>query len=175
MTNNQVQQIIERLEALGISDVHRATCRLPLYKEAEELVAAGVDMFDRPVQMTKTAYDAWLAMHNSAAEDNIELMIVSAFRSITYQCDLIQRKIDQGWEIDNILKINAIPGHSEHHTGRALDLHSGGDEPLTEAFDKTEAFRWLCDHAEEFGYRLSYPRDNTQGIDYEPWHWCYRD
>ena len=26
----------------------------------------------------------------------------------------------------------------------------------------------------EFGFHLSYPRDNPHGIAYEPWHWCWR-
>jgi D-alanyl-D-alanine carboxypeptidase len=31
----------------------------------------------------------------------------------------------------------------------------------------------LCQHAQEFGFSLSFPRDNLSGVCYEPWHWKY--
>jgi D-alanyl-D-alanine carboxypeptidase len=69
--------------------------------------------------------------------------------------------------------VNAIPGFSEHHTGRALDLHAGDGKPLETTFENHPAFAWLCDNAAEFNFHLSYPRNNPSGIDYEPWHWCF--
>jgi D-alanyl-D-alanine carboxypeptidase len=45
---------------------------------------------------------------------------------------------------------------------------------LTAAFARTREFRWLKRHATQFGFHLSYPRGNQQGIAYEPWHWCWR-
>ncbi|HLP25741.1 MAG TPA: D-alanyl-D-alanine carboxypeptidase family protein, partial [Acidobacteriota bacterium] len=35
-------------------------------------------------------------------------------------------------------------------------------------------FRWLKRHAGEFGFTLSYPKNNPHQIGYEPWHWCWR-
>ena len=92
---------------------------------------------------------------------------------MSYQCELIERKLAAGRSIDDILRVNAPPGYSEHHTGRALDLTTPGIEPLTMAFETTAAFSWLSRHAETFEFMLSYPRDNDAGIDYEPWHWAY--
>jgi D-alanyl-D-alanine carboxypeptidase len=40
-------------------------------------------------------------------------------------------------------------------------------------FEQTAAFAWLTAHAHEFGFRLSYPRGNEWGFQYEPWHWCF--
>ena len=96
------------------------------------------------------------------------------FRSVAYQCEVISRKLAEGRSIEDVLCVNAIPGHSEHHTGCALDLHAGDEEPLTLAFESDPAFTWLQDNADRFGFHLSYPKGNDQGIDYEPWHWCYR-
>jgi len=162
------------LNELGItSDIER-DCRLPVYEEAAELVDAGLDMFDRPQRMTPATLANWQKMVAAAAADGIELKLVSAFRSVDYQCDLIRQKLDDGRTLKDILNVNAIPGHSEHHTGCALDLHSGDGEILTEAFEKTPAFAWLGANAARFDFYLSYPRDNPEGIDYEPWHWCCR-
>ena len=163
----------QQLDDLGISRSHRDSCRMPLCQEPAELVDAGVDMFNRPQQMTRETRDAWVRLCEAAARDGHRLKLVSAFRSVEYQCNLIRKKLDDGRKIDDILNVNAIPGYSEHHTGRAVDLHAGDGEPLEESFENEPAFSWLRQHAHEFGFHLSYPRDNPAGIAYEPWHWCY--
>ena len=112
-------------------------------------------------------------MQQAAAEDGIDLMPVSAFRSVDYQRNLIRAKLDKGQRIEDILTVNAPPGYSEHHTGRALDIATSGQEPLIEAFEFTDAFGWLSRHASRFDFSLSYPRDNPFGIVFEPWHWAH--
>ncbi len=72
-----------------------------------------------------------------------------------------------------ILSVSAAPGYSEHHTGRAVDLTTPGTRPLEEDFEATPAFEWLTGTAEDFGFRMSYPRNNRHGIAYEPWHWMW--
>jgi D-alanyl-D-alanine carboxypeptidase len=146
---------------------------MPPCEESTDLVDAGLDLFDRPQQMTPRTFEAWCAMKTAAKSDGLELNLVSAHRSIEDQCELIHRKREEGRLIDDILLVNAIPGYSEHHTGRALDLHAGDGKPLESVFENHPAFAWLCDNAAEFNFSLSYPRDNPSGIDYEPWHWCF--
>ena len=75
--------------------------------------------------------------------------------------------------IEDILRVNTAPGYSEHHTGRAVDIATPGSRPLTEEFEDTDAFRWLTARAVEFGFSMTYPRDNPWGIAYEPWHWAW--
>lgn len=71
--------------------------------------------------------------------------------------------------------LSAPPGYSEHHTGYAIDI---GDAQFPqwdtqEAFETTPAFRWLERNAARFGFELSFPRNNPQGVNYEPWHWRF--
>lgn len=99
---------------------------------------------------------------------------MSAYRGIDYQAEIIARKLSAGEALGDILKVSAAPGFSEHHTGNAVDVTTEGIDALDEAFDETECFRWLLACAGEFGFVLTYPRDNPFGIAYEPWHWCYR-
>ena len=169
-----VQDLAFQLKKLGIEQHHIERCRLPVYPEAGDLVEAGIDMFNRPAFMTPATFKAWQDMRAAALEQDISLKLVSAFRSVAYQCEVISRKVAEGRSIDDVLCVNAIPGHSEHHTGCALDLHAGDGEPLTLAFESDPAFTWLQDNAHQFGFHMSYPRGNVEGIDYEPWHWCYR-
>lgn len=109
----------------------------------------------------------------AAAKDKVELLLVSAFRSVDYQASIIRRKLQQGQLIEEILKTNAAPGYSEHHSGRAIDLTSSDCKPLCEEFEETNAFRWLTENAIAYGFTLSYPRQNKLGMIYEPWHWCH--
>jgi D-alanyl-D-alanine carboxypeptidase len=93
---------------------------------------------------------------------------------VDYQRAIFDRKRSQGVSVDEILRVNAAPGYSEHHTGRAVDIATRGCPPLTEAFDATDAFRWLTNNAVRFGFEMTFPRDNPYGIAYEPWHWAMR-
>jgi LAS superfamily LD-carboxypeptidase LdcB len=111
-------------------------------------------------------------MRQAAAADGVELGIVSAFRSVAYQRSIVARKLAAGRTLAAILRSSAYPGHSEHHTGRAVDI-GGGGRPLTGIFALTRQYRWLLSHAREFGFRLSYSRRNPAGVIFEPWHWCY--
>ncbi len=112
-------------------------------------------------------------MKNAAASDGIVIKIVSAFRSVNYQVEVITRKLNKGENINSILEIVAAPGYSEHHTGRAVDLTTDNCVHLSESFEQTEAFVWLNKNASMFSFSLSYPRNCKEKIDYEPWHWVY--
>lgn len=159
------------LADLGVDPGFQATCKLPLQVEATELASAGLDMFGREQRMTPRTLQCWRRLSQAARHDDVELLLVSAFRPVEYQCTLIRNKLEQGQLIEHILTVNAAPGYSEHHTGRALDIATPGQEPLIEAFEATDAFRWLTNNAAHFSFSLSYPRDNPWGIVYEPWHW----
>ena len=166
------RELMTRLSVLGVTEAQLNACRLPECVEAENLVQAEDDMFARVQYMTADTLHAWQLMKDSAAQESVVLLLVSAFRSINYQCELIKGKLAAGRLLDDILKVNAIPGFSEHHTGRALDISTSNCEPLTTDFETTDAFRWLNEHAGRFGFVMSFPKDNNRGITYEPWHWA---
>lgn len=100
-------------------------------------------------------------------------MPFSGFRSYIHQKNLIDKHLKNGRKLEDILTHIAIPGFSEHHSGRAIDIHAKDRPILGEDFEKTDAFAWLTKNADRFGFRLSYPRANALGIIYEPWHWFY--
>lgn len=160
-------------DELGIPASYAATCALDYHPECETLMKTESDVFGRQPLLAEDACKAWQAMRASAAADGITLQIVSAYRSAEYQKGLLQKKLDRGETLAAILKVNAAPGYSEHHSGCALDITTPGYEPLEEIFEESPAFRWLSSHAGEFGFSMSFPRDNAAGMSYEPWHWKY--
>lgn len=170
---------LERVEQvhrdLGIPEDYLHTTRLPLCAEPEALVATETDYYGRPQRLEPGAFAAWSAMKQAAAEAGVILHLISAFRDLEYQRGLIVRKLDQGQAIADILRVNAAPGFSEHHTGRAIDIGTKDCPALEQEFENTEAFQWLVENAGDFGFALSYPPDNPLGIAYEPWHWCFKN
>ncbi len=112
-------------------------------------------------------------MGAAAARDGIALLPLSGFRSMARQEEIIRDKLSAGQSLADILRLVAAPGYSEHHTGCALDIGAPDEPPLEEGFAQTAAFAWLTRRAGEFGFKLSYPRNNPHGIAYEPWHWCW--
>jgi len=112
-------------------------------------------------------------MKSGAARDGIGLSIVSAYRSVERQAEIVRRKLAAGQSLEQILAVSAPPGFSEHHTGRAVDITTPEAAPLDATFAETPAFEWLKRRAAEFRFTLSYPPDNREGYEFEPWHWCY--
>lgn len=162
-------------EELGIPADYAAAGGPPSFDEAQELIEVGPNLVGRMQRLTPEAARQWAAMQAAAAADGITLLIVSGYRSIDYQARLIRKKLNAGQSLSEILEVNAAPGHSEHHTGRAIDIASPGSRPLTEEFERSEAFAWLGEHAGGFGFVMSYPRGNPAGFIYEPWHWALKD
>lgn len=157
---------------LGIPPDYGKARRLPHYEEATELVDVGPNLVGRMQRLTPAAAARWQQMVEAASADAIRLLIVSGFRSYEYQAELIRSKLDAGQSIKEILKVNAAPGFSQHHTGRSVDIATPGSRPLTEEFEESQAFAWLTENAHDFGFSMSYPRDNPFGFVYEPWHWA---
>ena len=125
----------------------------------------------RLIQLIRPAAHAWKQLVAAAAADDVTLLPLSGFRTVAYQAELIRKKLRKGTTIEEILRVNAAPGYSEHHTGRAVDMGTPGCTPLETAFAETRAFSWLQQRAEMFGFSLSFPTNNVHGFVYEPWHW----
>ncbi len=168
-------RIIQILADLGLPTSYAMERRLRLQPECEpdDLVSIGLDLYGREQQMESLAAAQWHVMVSAATSEGVTLQAVSAFRSYDYQRGIIARKLAAGQTLDQILRVSALPGFSEHHTGRAIDIGTPGSKPLEEEFEHTLAFGWLQRRAHAFGFTLSYPRDNTAGVIYEPWHWLF--
>ena len=162
------------LGELGLNDGALAARGLCLFAEAEVLVEADVDADGRVHRLVPEAAQAWREMKTAAAADGVYLRLVSAFRSIERQSEVVRRKLAQGESVDDVLRVCALPGYSEHHTGRAVDVTVHGGALLGVAFAGSAAFVWLQEHAATFGFSLSFPEENAFGYVFEPWHWCYQ-
>jgi zinc D-Ala-D-Ala carboxypeptidase len=128
------------------------------------------------ISLRKPAAEKFAAMSDAAKEDGILLMPLSGFRSLDEQNQLFfDVKAERGEEAAQRAAVSAPPGYSEHHTGYAVDI-GDGDAPsanLQFGFDRTAAFKWLKENAAYYSFEMSFPKNNSMGVSYEPWHWRY--
>lgn len=169
-----LSRLADRLEALGLdAEGYSERTGLAMVPEPERLRLAGFDRYRRPLWLHPGAARAWARMRHAALDDGVVLEAISGYRSHDYQLGIFERKRARGQAVEEILSVNAAPGFSEHHSGRAIDIGAPDEPPAEASFEGTGAFAWLADRAVDHGFAMSYPRGNPHGIVYEPWHWCW--
>ncbi|MEH2405214.1 M15 family metallopeptidase [Nostoc sp.] len=145
------------------------------YPEAPESELVTISA-KKGIRMRKAAAQKFEEMVAAARSAGVILVPISGFRSVKDQEQLFfavgaQRNQTPAERAG----LSAPPGHSEHHTGYAVDVGDGA-VPATDTqtnFDKTKAYQWLQANAARFGFEMSFPKDNIQGVSYEPWHWRF--
>jgi zinc D-Ala-D-Ala carboxypeptidase len=116
-------------------------------------------------RLHKDAASAFENMRQAASKDNVKLQVISGFRGIRAQADIFEGK---GGGLQ-AAEYSAPPGHSQHHTGLAIDINT-----LETSFRTSKAFGWLKEHGGEYGFMLPYGNINGDlGPNNEPWHWVY--
>lgn len=115
------------------------------------------------------AYDAYIKMADAARSEGLSMRVISAYRTENYQRNLYNNKLRTTGRI-NADNYSARPGFSEHQTGLAVDISS-----TKTSFQYTAEFKWLTNHAHEYGFILRYPKGKEwiTGYAYEPWHYRY--
>ena len=125
---------------------------------------------DYKIYVKKECREALIKMAKAAAKDSVFFVVKSGYRSDGYQKGLIKRRIQKLGNIKDVFKMVAPPGYSEHVTGSALDLASN-----TGMFYQSNAYRWLVKNAAKYGFYETYPKNNGNGVHWEPWHWIYKE
>jgi zinc D-Ala-D-Ala carboxypeptidase len=107
--------------------------------------------------------------------------VLSSYRSYFEQAVAHQRWVVE--DPENADMISALPGHSEHQLGTAVDFGSpempsltgNNTDKLSPLFAQTSEGRWLEEHAFEYGFTMSSPQgaEGLTGLAYEPWHYRY--
>lgn len=116
-------------------------------------------------------FEALLASARSDPVVGQALVAVSCFRSRQHQARIFCRDGRSTVPLVRSYQV-APPGFSEHATGMAIDFGDRrGRCRLVACFARTAAGRWLAKNAPAFGFELSFPKDNAQGVAFEPWHW----
>lgn len=170
--NQQPEEVLETEEEITIPENILGHLS---YEEAPPSELQPISADGRIKLRTKAA-ERFNAMVRDARNQGIILVAISGFRSISEQEYLFfEVKEQRNQDARQRAEVSAPPGHSEHHTGYAVDIGDGNNPStnLQESFENTPAYRWLEQNASRYSFELSFPRDNLQGISYEPWHWRF--
>lgn len=129
-------------------------------------------------QVDVQAYSSLNDLIRAASEDDVWLWVASGYRSVEEQKIIFDRAVNENLELgmdreeaeQEASRTIQLPGHSEHHTGLAVDFNDVDD-----GFEETSEYQWLYAHAAEYGFVQRYRSDKTDvtGIDHESWHYRY--
>jgi len=134
--------------------------------ELRELGAAGQYIRD-------IAYGPLKDMTEGARYAGAPLKIVSAYRSYERQ-----EQVFGYWSARDPYAnmYSAEAGHSEHQLGTTIDFGMGDrQKDLRWEFGETAQGKWLAQNSWQYGFAMSYPKDEEgkTGYVYEPWHFRY--
>ena len=124
------------------------------------------------IYLNKEAYNSFLIMKQDINKENMNIRIISAYRSYDYQEELYDRYL-QNDKQELVDSYSARPGFSEHHTVLAIDIDNTKLD--FNKFYLTKEFIWMQENSYKYGFILRYPKDkeNITGYSYEPWHYRY--
>lgn len=115
-------------------------------------------------------------MFRAADDAGMALYIESGYRSFGHQRKSYD-SVKQAKGEDYANRYVAIPGHSEHQTGLAMDITNIDhmDDDHEKLLGTMREGIWMRDNAHRFGFILRYPegKESVTGYAYEPWHFRY--
>jgi len=126
-------------------------------------------------QVDERIYEPLMELLEAAREGNWDQLpiVVSGYRTQKTQKSLYNNKIakylEQGYtksEAEGLAKQwVAIPGHSEHQLGLAVDINGA----------TYDLYFWLQENSWKYGFIFRYPGDKTEltGVAEEVWHYRY--
>lgn len=132
----------------------------------------------QPISLRTVVHQPLLDMVSAMNEAGLSVVVVSGYRSYTEQ--VLAHEKWQTLYPDRAPEISALPGHSEHQLGTAVDFSTPYmsrlyGETFHVNFSKTAEGQWLIQNAPGYGFALSYPAWATEATGYawEPWHFRY--
>lgn len=139
-------------------------------EKVEEINDRYVQEGKEPQFFHARAIDALEDMFRAARRDDIDLKVVSAYRSFDEQT-VLKGQFTQVYG-SGANTFSADQGYSEHQLGTTVDITVDSVGGTYMSFAETEAYEWLLDNAYKYGFILSYPEGNTFYV-FEPWHWRF--
>ena len=168
----QTKSLDDSMNSTEISQDKSLLGHLP-YPEASknELI-----LFSPGIYIHREIYENFKEMQFMAAQRGVSLQLLSGYRSIDLQRDIFyeNKSIRNQTAVERSM-VSAPPGYSEHSTGYAIDIGDANypDTHFEVEFEQTPAFKWMRRYAPKYHFVLSFPPNNKQGVNYEPWHWRF--
>lgn len=126
---------------------------------------------NKDYQIHKEVWPYLKDMVDDARDDNVDIQIISAFRSFGEQA-VLKGSYTFTYGAGSANQFSADQGYSEHQLGTTVDFTNSSVGASFSGFAASETFRWLETNAYKYGFILSYPQNNGY-YQFEPWHWRF--
>ena len=150
------------------------------FEATVQLVEAENSEGDR-LLIEKKTYDAFLRLRQDILENHgLQIELISVYRTIPQQQDTWNNYLEK-FGLEHTKKYVAVPGHSEHHTGMAIDVSIVVDGNIVRGAKNLlkidRLFKPIQAKLPAYGFILRYPKgkEDITKINYEPWHFRYLD
>lgn len=150
---------------------------LPEYYVPKDLVPLGyygTKTLHENAVLRREAAEGLARLMEAAEAAGEDLVVASAYRSFGEQRAIhaeLTALYGEGAE-----RFSAQPGHSEHQLGTTVDFtNTAAEYRVWSVFEDTGAYRWLLEHARDYGFVQSYERgkEGETGYEAESWHYRY--
>lgn len=130
------------------------------------------------IQVDKTALEHFEALRTELLKAGVDIELGSAYISIDEQQEIQDRQL-QKYSSSYCGQCFAAPGHSEHHTGLAIDVFlikngkiiRSNEDMAAATEDFAKVHRLLAKHG--FILRYMQGKETITGYAYAPWHFRY--
>ena len=150
------------------------------FEDAIEIISVE-NALGKKLQLEKKTYEAFLRLREDLLQnDGIQAELSSTYRTLTQQEEIFERYRNK-FGIDYANKYVAKSGHSEHHTGLAIDVGIFLDgkfyNNIEDMMGIEHLFQIIHKKLPQYGFILRYPdgKKSVTDIGYEPWHFRYID
>ncbi len=147
--------------------------RLPADYEPADLVYLPDGYYGNNHPMRSVAANALISLSDAAVKAGYQRIIgQSNYRSYGLQETLYNNYV-RGYGQKEADVFSARPGFSDHQTGLVSDIATATID--MESFDTYSGYKWVLDHAHEFGFIQRYPKNKEYitGYEFESWHFRY--
>lgn len=139
-------------------------------KSLSEIATSSLYIKNRVLQIHSSVKPFLEKLISDALMDNLNLLVISAYRSFGTQ-SVLKSSYDMTYGI-GANQFSAEQGYSEHQLGTAVDFTTPKVADTFSGFSKTNEYTWLENNAYKYGFILSYPEGNHYYV-FEPWHWRF--
>ena len=151
------------------------TYAIPNGYSISDLTSAGAAGYAEDIEVRSFMIEDLNRMREAILAANTpEVAIDLGYRSPEQQ-QVILDAIESRSGIDEALRVEARPRHSEHQLGTAVDFRPIGTIALEESFATHPTGEWLAANAWQYGFIMSYPAgaETLTCNRFEPWHFRY--
>jgi len=147
--------------------VNKKHCIQPVTFAPDDLVSLGNGYL-----LSAKAATNFNQMMQAASAAGVSLSVTSTYRSYGDQVSTYAYWVNMSGKTEADT-YSARPGYSEHQTGLALDVASGGC--ALSCFGSSAAYNWMLENAASYGFIQRYYAgyESITGYDAEEWHYRY--